>query len=163
MPSGAPAPLGMAPQVGHATCHELDHATGHAHYHTAGTGHLYQGRFKNFPTKNDVRLLLVLRYIERNTLRANRVNRAQAWEWSSFWRRENRRDMALLSAWPVACPADWAEFVNEPQSEDELAAIRRSVNRGSPFGDEEWREQTVRELGMESTMRDPGWLRKSVS
>src|SRR5271155_5641953 len=43
----------------------------HAHYHTSGTGHLYQGRFKSFPVKCDMHLLLVLRYVERNALRAN--------------------------------------------------------------------------------------------
>src|SRR5438876_5767618 len=44
----------------------------HAHYHTSGTGHLYQGRFKSFPVQSDPHLLLMLRYIERNPLRAGR-------------------------------------------------------------------------------------------
>lgn len=43
----------------------------HAHYHTAGTGHLYQGRFKAFPIQEDDHLYAVLRYVERNALRAN--------------------------------------------------------------------------------------------
>src|SRR5437016_14658586 len=29
----------------------------HAHHKTSGTGHLYQGRFKSFPTENDGHLL----------------------------------------------------------------------------------------------------------
>ena len=45
----------------------------HAHYKTQGTGHLYQGRFKAFPIAEDEHLLTVLRYVERNPLRANPV------------------------------------------------------------------------------------------
>ncbi len=29
-------------------------------------------------------------------------------------------------------------------------SLRRSVNRGCPFGDDQWREERVRELGLES-------------
>lgn len=42
----------------------------HAHHQTGGTGHLYQGRFKTFPIQSDEHLLTVLRYVERNPLRA---------------------------------------------------------------------------------------------
>src|SRR5438876_1050570 len=76
----------------------------HAHYHTSGTGHLYQGRFKAFPVESDDHLLTVLRYVERNALRAKLVKRAQDWRWSSLWRRCGADDAAreLLSVWP--CP-----------------------------------------------------------
>jgi hypothetical protein len=33
-------------------------------------------------------------------------------------------------------------MVNHPLTEKELAAIRRSVNRGQPFGDAAWVQQT---------------------
>ena len=56
----------------------------HAHHHTAGTGHLYQGRFKSFPIEQDDHLLTVLRYAERNPLRAGLVSRAERWRWSSL-------------------------------------------------------------------------------
>ena len=59
----------------------------HAHYHTSGTGPLYQGRFKSFPVESDEHFLTVARYVERNALRANLVERAQDWRWSSLWRR----------------------------------------------------------------------------
>src|SRR5262249_21602798 len=45
----------------------------HAHYHTGGTGQIYQGRFKSFPVEADDHLYAVLRYVERNALRANPV------------------------------------------------------------------------------------------
>jgi hypothetical protein len=46
---------------------------GAGHYHTEGSGHLYQGRFKTFPIEEDQHLLTVLRYVERNPLRASLV------------------------------------------------------------------------------------------
>jgi len=52
------------------------------HYHS--TGHVWQGRFKAFPIQEDEHLLVVLRYIERNPLRAGLVERAEEWSWSSL-------------------------------------------------------------------------------
>ncbi len=46
----------------------------HRHYH--GSGHVWQGRFKAFPIQQDAHLLTVLRYVERNALRAGLVKRA---------------------------------------------------------------------------------------
>lgn len=40
----------------------------HRHYH--GSGHVWQGRFKAFPIQRDEHLLTVMRYVERNPLRA---------------------------------------------------------------------------------------------
>src|SRR5260370_40110639 len=59
----------------------------HAHRHSAGSGHLYQGRFKSFPVQEDDHLLTVLRYGDRNPLRANLVGAAGEWHWASLGRR----------------------------------------------------------------------------
>jgi len=104
----------------------------------------------------DVHLLLALRYVERNALRANVVSRAEDWTWGSLWRRQHQRGTALLAPWPIERPADWNQFVNEPQTPAELEAIRRSVNRGCPFGDDDWQAAMVTQLGLESTLRPPG-------
>jgi REP element-mobilizing transposase RayT len=48
-----------------------------------GSGHVWQGRFKSFPIEEDEHLLTVLRYVERNPLRAGLVGRAEEWLWSS--------------------------------------------------------------------------------
>jgi putative transposase len=108
----------------------------HAHYHTAGTGHLYQGRFKSFPVATDDHLYTVLRYVERNALRAGLVTRAERWRWGSLWRRcAGEADVpALLHAWPVPEPENWVALVNRPQNEAELAAVRQAMARGSPYG-----------------------------
>src|ERR1051325_2400699 len=54
---------------------------------TIGDGPLYQGRFKSFAIQDDSHLLTVLRYVERNPLRARLVRRAEEWKWSSLHRR----------------------------------------------------------------------------
>ena len=43
----------------------------HRHYHT--TGHVWQGRYKAFPVQDDDHSVGVLRYVERNALRAEMV------------------------------------------------------------------------------------------
>jgi putative transposase len=130
----------------------------HAAHGTAGTGSLYQGRFKSFPIQEDGHFLAVCRYVERNPLRANLVSRAELWKWSSLWAWRNESGTVPLASWPVARPTHWLEHVNEPQSEAELAALRRSVVRSRPFGDADWTQQTAKSLGLERTLRVAGRL-----
>jgi putative transposase len=134
----------------------------HAHYHTQGTGHRYQGRFKSFPVQEDEHLYAVLRYVERNALRARLAARAEAWRWGSLWRRlhPEARPPLALHPWPVPEPDDWAGLVNQPQTAAELEAVRRSVARGCPFGDESWQRQTAERLGLQFTLRRRGRPRK---
>jgi putative transposase len=135
----------------------------HAHYHTSGTGHIYQGRFKSFCVEGDEHLVTVCRYVERNPLRANLVSRAEAWRWSSLWRRlhGDEHPGRLLSPWPLPLPADWPELVNAPQTEAELEALRRSVQRGCPFGAPGWQEQMAGRLGLAHTLRPLGRPKKA--
>ena len=129
----------------------------HAHYHTTGTGHLYQGRFKAFPVQDDDHLYTVLRYVERNALRAGLVKRAEQWRWSSLYERlhPSTRD-TRLAPWPMPVPGDWLERVNRPETDAELEALRKSVNRGSPFGSDVWQKRTAKRLSLESTLRPVG-------
>jgi putative transposase len=136
----------------------------HAHRRTSGTGHLYQGRFKSFPIQSDEHLYAVLRYAERNARRAKLVKRAQDWRWSSLWARahDDSAECRILSSWPVPEPKPWVAFVNEPQTDGELEALRRSVNRGVPFGSDRWVQRTVKKLGLESTLRARGRPKKQI-
>jgi putative transposase len=131
----------------------------HAHYHTAGTGHLYQGRFKAFPVQDDDHLYTVLRYVERNALRASLVKRAEKWRWSSLNERLQATE-TRLSPWPLPIPADWVERVNRPETPAELEALRKSVNRGTPYGGEHWQRLTAKRLSLESTLRSVGRPKK---
>jgi putative transposase len=133
----------------------------HAHRKSTGSGHLYQGRFKSSPVQDDDHCLTVFRYVERNALRANLVKRAEDWRWSSLyrWYSNAADEKALLSAWPLRRSAVWLAHVNSPQTDAELTALRRSVNRGSPFGDETWATTATKRLGLEITTRPQGRLK----
>ena len=134
----------------------------HAHYHNVGVGHLYQGRFKSFVVEADDHYLSLCRYVERNALRANLVSRAQDWRWGSLWRRARTEEdlPCLLASGPMALPPTWIEEVNRAQTEAELAALRRSVQRGQPYGEENWVRMLAGKLGLESTLRPRGRPRK---
>jgi putative transposase len=121
-----------------------------------GYGHLYQGRFKSFPIESDEHFYRVVRYVERNALRAGLVERAEDWKWGSLHERTRPGGSPLLAEWPLPRPADWVEQVNLPQTESELEAIRRSVRRGSPYGSVAWTEQAAGQLGLQSTLRHRG-------
>src|SRR5487761_1245973 len=90
------------------------------------------------------------------------VRRAENWRFSSLWRRlhgtsESRQ---LLSDWPLSRPRSWVQYVNQPQSPAELEAIRRSVQRGQPYGGDDWSQATAKRLGLESTFRPRGRPKK---
>jgi len=126
----------------------------HRHYH--GSGHVWQGRFKAFPIQQDEHLLTVLRYVERNALRSGLVRRAENWLWSSagWWDREDRP--VFLHDGPVDRGRRWVADVNRAMSQAEVDAVRKSVNRGTPWGTEQWQRRTAARLGLEFTLRPRG-------
>lgn len=130
----------------------------HAHRHSAGSGHVYQGRFKSFPIAEDEHFYTVARYVERNALKARLVSRAEDWRWGSLhrWLRGSAEERALLAPWPLPRSRGWVEHVNAPATQAEVAAMRRSTERGVPFGDPAWTERTAKRLGLESTLRPRG-------
>jgi putative transposase len=133
------------------------------HYDSVGHGHVYQGRYKSFPVETDEYFYQVARYIERNPLRANLVDRATDWPWSSLWCRRSGSgsDKAMLSQWPLPRPRDWTKYVQSVETEGELVSLRRSVRRGQPFGSSVWVERTAKRLGLQSTTRRRGRPRKT--
>ena len=128
------------------------------HRGRVGYGHLYQGRYKSLPVETDEHYYQVARYVERNALRANLVDRAEDWRWGSLHRRVHGtpEQRQLLAEGPLALPRDWRRLVNRPQSEGELQALRRSVLRGQPYGDERWVKLTAQRLGLQSSLRNRG-------
>lgn len=130
------------------------------HRRHGSRGRVWQGRFKAFAIKDDRYALAALRYVERNAARASLVQLAQDWPWSSAYYRARDPLPRFISPLPVAAPADWLRFVNEPQSAAELAALRLSVQRERPWGDAAWVAATAERLGLESSLRRPGRPRK---
>ena len=68
----------------------------------------------------------------------------------------------MSNHWPIPVPDQWLQLVEQPQTEAELKAIRRSVTRGRPFGNERWAQRTAKRFNLESTFRPQGRPRKEA-
>ena len=130
---------------------------------TIGYGHLYQDRYKSFPVETNAYCQTLIRYVEQNPLRAKLVTRAEDWRWSSLWRREKGSvaQKRLLSPLPTTLPNNYLASVNENLSEEILNTVRYSVNKGKPYGREEWVDATVEKFDLMYTLRHPGRPRKN--
>ena len=131
----------------------------HQHYHSSG--HVWQGRFRAFPIEEDDHLLTVLRYIERNPVRAGPVERAQDGLWSSA--ATINVGQPTLDLGPVIRPEHWLDHVNMPQTEAEFERLREHLRRNRPYGHPPWMEQTVKRLGLEASLRPRGRPKKLPS
>jgi len=122
------------------------------HRRSVGEGHVYQGRFKSFPVETNEYLLAVCRYVERNPVRAGLVTRAEHWRWSSA----GSGGYARAHEWPLARPTNWSEWVNMEESDEQIAAVRRSVMKGQPFGTASWVKQKTMLWKLSATLRGRG-------
>jgi putative transposase len=130
----------------------------HRKYTTVGR--LWQNRFKASAIQRDHHLLRVMRYVERNALRAGLVTRAENWPWSSLnWRNRNH-PLVTPQLPPVALPEDWTMRVNQPETDAELNDLRTSIQRQRPIGATDWVEATAKSLGVEFSIRPRGRPRK---
>jgi putative transposase len=125
----------------------------HRRYGT--TGHIGQGRFQAFPVQEDDHLRTVLRYVERNPVRAELVSRAEDWRWSCLaaWR---GGDPLLWRGDPAVRDDGWLDRVHAPLSAGDLKRLRHAVERGQRFGTETWTRETATRLGLESFIRPRG-------
>lgn len=93
------------------------------HQDYQSSGHLWQGRFKAFPIEQDDHLLTVLRYVERNAVRARLARRAESWNWSSAkcWKRARQSGWA----WDIRCVPGVGRARPPRKMNASLATLRR--------------------------------------
>lgn len=121
------------------------------------TGRIWQGRYKSFPIQADGYLLAVLRYVERNPVRASLVSHAVEWRWSSAVERSQSVEQGeLLAPSPVPLPSPWLDWVDLPMTGAELASIRRCAKRDRPLGDSEWARDIAARLDLIGTLKTRG-------
>ena len=127
----------------------------HKRYHSSG--HVWQGRFRSPVIQGDAHLLVVLRYIEANPLRARLVENLADYRWSSYpFHGLGQVDPLLspLPGWRNSEPprrnvADDGEPKCASQSEAELTAVRSSLQNGRPLGTSKWVEQIAERLNID--------------
>lgn len=135
----------------------------HTRTATVGSGPLYQGRYKSFVIQDDQHLLTVIKYVERNAVRAKLAPACEAWRWGSAWRRlsSTSEQKKLLTTSPVPLPPNYHIWINQPEQSEELQDLRRSVNKGVPFGGGRWVDAMVDRHGLQTTLRGAGRPKKS--
>jgi putative transposase len=134
----------------------------HVQNRTIGSGHLYQGRYKSFLIEKSPHLLTVIRYVERNPLRATLVKNIANWKFSSYYHRQQKLSDTLLTSWPIAVPEDYDTFVQEPFTAGELEATRYSVSKGKPFGKASWSDTMIDKYKLAGTVRERGRPKKGT-
>ena len=123
---------------------QLTHAKRfHRRHDSTGCGAVYQGRFRAVPIQADGHFVVCARYVERNPLRAGLVGRAEDWPWSSLYQRCKGCNSIGLTEWPIPPSSDWTARVNELDSQAEIAAIRKAVEFGVPFGSAVWSDKLL--------------------
>src|SRR5262245_56726867 len=113
----------ITPQVGWLT---MTHAKRfRAFTGTTGSGPVYRGPFKVTAVRATIGLYRVIRYVERNPVRAGLVARAEDWPWSSTRRSESG---IPLAEWPEPRPAEWLRVVNDDESPHDLEWLRAELH-----------------------------------
>lgn len=121
------------------------------------SGTLWEGRFKASLVNSDKYLLSCYRYIELNPIRSGMVNHAEAWHWSSY------RCNALEEQNNLITPHEnyyglgrnskqrakhYQESFKELIDSSLINDIRDSVQTGTPLGNEKFKEQIEKLLGL---------------
>jgi len=125
------------------------------------TGRLWQNRYFSCPVDKDEYLWAVVRYIERNPVRASMAKRAEDWEWSSARTHIKGKGSKIpkLSDWLEETErSEYRRFVNEEGSEDE---IRRATSTGRPLGSMGFVERLEEKLGRRLRPQKAGRPKKS--
>ena len=127
-------------------------------------GHLWQGRFFSSPLDEDY-MWAALRYVERNPVRAKMVRRAENYRWSSAGAHCGLREDPLLTTartWRERLSAvkDWSAWLAEGDEAEELATLRRNVDKGLPCGAESFLDRLEKLAGRPLRVRPIGRPRR---
>jgi hypothetical protein len=64
-----------------------------------------------------------------------------------------RQPTRILSYCSLSWPANGTARVSAPLTRKELDRVRVSIERGRPYGEEEWVRESVKDLGLEYSVR----------
>jgi len=106
------------------------------------SGHLWQGRFFSSPLDEQY-LWFCMRYVERNPVRAGMVDHAEDYLWSSAAAHCGLKKETLLTTKSKHWAAfkeieDWSAWLNEQENEEQLAIVRRNIQKNIPCGSDKF-------------------------
>lgn len=109
------------------------------------SGHLFQGRFASYPM-DDAHLMVAVRYVENNPVKAGMVERAADWPWSSAAAhvagvRDGLTDIDALRRHV----ANWAAMLAHGLEASDQ--IDQALGTGRPLGSADWLATVAADLG----------------
>jgi len=80
------------------------------------------------------------------------------WRWGSAYRRYRgtTQEQNLLDTWRVSETKTYRAALNELQGDSVVEKIRTAITKGSPLGDDLWREKLIASLKLGHTVRSVG-------
>ena len=137
------------------------------------TGTLWEGRYRSCLVQPDIYLLEVYRYIELNPVRAALASNPAEFNWSSYQINASGKPSALckphseylkLGETGAECAENYKLKCESGLDEKRLEEIRKSINKGLAFGDEEFKieveELTGRRQRALKSGRPVGWRKE---
>jgi len=119
-------------------------------------GHLWQERFHSC-VMDDAHLLMAVRYIELNPVRAGICSRAEDWRWSSVHANQVDKPDALVTTAPMRERiSDWRDYLSQECPSDSLNKLRALTQSGRPAGDDRFLENLEETTGRRLRQRKPG-------
>ncbi|MBI4865975.1 MAG: transposase [Candidatus Wallbacteria bacterium] len=124
------------------------------------TGFLWQGRYFSAPVGED-KVAAVVRYVERNPVRAGMVPRAEDFVWSSAAARVGGKPDPLLSRCCLTDEIrDWSSFLQSEDCRQASAELRARTRTGRPLGSPEFVAQLELRTGRRLLPSPPGRPKK---
>lgn len=101
------------------------------------SGHLWQGRFYSC-VLDEQHLMVCVRYVERNPVRAKMVRKAWSWKWSSARMHcgivKDRFKVNAFFDYMEGTKENWKNYLDETDDEKEMAKIKKHTLTGLPIG-----------------------------
>ncbi len=103
------------------------------------TGHLFQGRFASY-AMDDAHLMVAVRYVENNPVKAGLVAEAADWRWSSARAHLSGEDDGLTNVAAIGRHvANWRAYLSDgAEAADRDDAVEAAMRTGRPLGAPDW-------------------------
>jgi putative transposase len=135
------------------------------------TGTLWEGRYKSSLVDSEHYFLLVSRYIEMNTVRANMVSHPAEYPWSSYHSNALDKEIKLLTPHPaylaLGCDNGTRKSAYRALFDEQIPAlslkkIRDATNKAWVLGNNRFKQQIEQQVGRPVGVLSHGGDRKSA-
>jgi len=119
------------------------------------SGSIWEGRYKASLISDEQYLLICMRYIELNPVRANMMNSPGYYHWSSYRHNAQGKNERIVTEHPIYTDLgktkttrceNYKDLFKAHIDFDELKSIRAAWQTGTPLGNDHFREKIERKL-----------------